>query len=66
MKAAICPVCNGVGQVSAGFYSRAGDCLYWVSSGVNPEPCRSCGGTGWLEVHEETIAEKDLSFTYKP
>ena len=50
MQAVRCPVCNGVGKVSAGFYNRGGDCPYWVSSGVNPEPCRSCNGTGWVEV----------------
>ena len=53
MIAVICPVCNGVGQVSAGFYSRGGDCLHWVSSGLSPELCRSCDGKGWVEVHEE-------------
>jgi len=54
MKAVICPVCNGVGQVSAGFYNRGGDCPFWVSSRVNPEQCRSCGGKGWVEVAEDT------------
>ena len=53
MKAVLCPVCNGVGQVSAGFYSRGGDCPYWVSSTVNPEICRSCDGKGWVEVRED-------------
>ena len=52
MKAVLCPVCNGTGQVSAGFYSRGGDCPYWVSSG-GFELCRSCEGKGWVEVHEE-------------
>jgi len=52
MKAVICPVCNGVGQVSAGFYSRGGDCQYWVTSGLGFEMCRSCNGKGWVEVAE--------------
>jgi len=51
MKAVLCPVCNGVGRVSAGFYNRSGDCLYWVSSG-GTEECRSCQGRGWLEVND--------------
>jgi len=55
MKAVICPVCNGVGMVSAGFYSRGGDCPYWVSSGGNPETCRSCDGKGWVEVSNNVI-----------
>ena len=50
MKASLCPVCNGVGKVSSGFYNRSGDCPYWVSSGVNPEVCRGCNGVGWVEV----------------
>ena len=51
MKAVLCPVCNGVGQVSNGFYSRAGDYPYWVSSGTGNEECRSCKGKGWVEVN---------------
>ncbi len=53
MKAVCCPVCNGVGRVASGFYNRSGDCPYWVSSGNNPETCRSCGGKGWVEVAED-------------
>ena len=50
MKAVLCPVCNGVGKVSSGFYNRSGDCPYWTSSGVNPEVCRGCNGVGWVEI----------------
>ena len=53
MKAVLCPVCNGVGKVASGFYDRSGDCSYWVSSGSNPEVCRSCNGKGWVEVAED-------------
>lgn len=53
MKAVLCPVCNGVGKVSAGFYNRGGDCPFWVNTGVNPETCRSCNGKGWVEVADE-------------
>ena len=55
MKAVLCPVCNGVGQVSAGFYNCGGDCPYWTSSGTSPEMCRSCGGKGWVEAHEGAV-----------
>ena len=51
-KAVLCPVCNGVGKVSAGFYNRGGDCQFWVSAGVDPELCRSCNGKGWVEVSD--------------
>lgn len=54
MRAVMCPVCNGVGKVSAGFYSRGGDCQFWTSSGTNPEVCRSCNGKGWVEVREDS------------
>jgi len=50
MEAVLCPVCNGVGKVVSGFYNRTGDCSYWVSSGGNPEVCRSCNGKGWVEI----------------
>jgi len=42
MKAEKCPVCNGVGLVSGGFYSRPGDCEAWVASEMMEK------------VHEET------------
>ena len=48
MHSEICPVCNGVGKVSAGFYNRGGDCPPWISSGVDPEVCRSCNGKGYV------------------
>lgn len=53
MKAVLCPVCNGVGKVSAGFYNRSGDCPYWASSGSNPEVCHSCSGKGYVSVEDE-------------
>lgn len=45
MKAVLCPVCNGFGQVSAGFYNHEG-----ITPTTDPEICRSCNGKGWLEV----------------
>lgn len=40
-----CPVCFGVGRVAAGFYSRVGTNT-WTTNTIEPEECRSCGGTG--------------------
>jgi hypothetical protein len=40
-----CPVCNGVGQVSGGYFDRAGDCDTWVS-GNSTEKCKVCQGRG--------------------
>ncbi len=62
MKAVLCPVCNGVGKVSNGFYNRAGNYPYWVSANVNPEVCRSCNGKGWIEI-SSTDGEKDIFYT---
>ena len=53
MKAVLCPVCNGNGQVSNGFYSHPGDYPYWVTGGTGTEECRSCKGKGWVEVQED-------------
>lgn len=43
-KPHICPVCQGVGRVPAGFYESVGSNT-WVNSGGDEE-CRSCNGTG--------------------
>ncbi len=42
-----CPICNGNGQVSGGFYDHPGDCPYWVSDHTS-EVCRSCNGCGLI------------------
>lgn len=44
-----CPVCNGVGRVSGGFYDRAGDQELWQSTGTI-ELCRTCKGTGTVPI----------------
>jgi len=49
-----CPICNGVGQVSGGFYNRAGDCNTWVS-GHATEMCQQCNGTGLIIKPEFAI-----------
>jgi hypothetical protein len=41
-----CPVCNGVGTLSAGYYNRTGDVLEWTSGDITPIECRACKGTG--------------------
>ena len=66
MKAVLCPVCNGVGKVVSGFYNRSGDCPYWVSSGGNPEVCRSCNGKGWVEVGEDYLPYPTETHEYIP
>ena len=45
-----CPVCDGTGKVPNGFYSSTSG--EWVSTSAVPETCRSCGGTGWVTVHD--------------
>jgi len=50
-----CPVCNGNGLVSAGFYSHPGDWPEWTTSTTNPETCHSCEGKGWILVPEPVI-----------
>lgn len=39
-----CPVCLGNGLVAIGFYNQVGGA--WVTSGIQPETCRSCKGSG--------------------
>ena len=41
----MCPICRGAGQVSGGFFDRAGNCDSWVSDHAL-EHCRPCNGTG--------------------
>ena len=67
MEAVLCPLCNGVGKVASGFYNRSGDCPYWISSGGNPEVCRSCNGKGWVEIgNADDRLEPIDNITYSP
>jgi len=59
MKAVLCPVCNGNGLVSAGFYKHPGDHPEWTSGTTDPEQCRSCGGKGWVEVRTGIYGDYD-------
>ncbi len=58
MKVVLCPVCNGNGLVSNGFYSHPGDYPFWVSDNVNPELCHSCNGKGLVEVAEDKFEKE--------
>ena len=43
-----CPVCNGVGAVSGGYFNRAGDSSAW--SAINAiELCKVCVGKGIID-----------------
>ncbi len=43
-----CPVCNGNGLVSNGFYRQTSG--HWSTSDASPETCKSCNGLGYI-VH---------------
>jgi hypothetical protein len=47
--AVLCPVCRGRGRVPPGFYSAIG-VDFWTTSTLDPEPCRSCSGEGYVVV----------------
>lgn len=42
-----CPICNGNGIVSGGFYDHPGDYPHWTADHTM-ETCRSCQGTGLI------------------
>ncbi|KKM77493.1 hypothetical protein LCGC14_1369420 [marine sediment metagenome] len=52
-----CPVCNGAGQVSGGFFNRAGDGDSWISAD-SLEKCRVCNGKGIIIKPEMEPAEE--------
>lgn len=39
-----CPVCDGRGHVTNGFYKSHGET--WSTDSMTPETCRSCDGKG--------------------
>ena len=45
MEWQLCPLCQGTGAVSGGYFDRAGDCNTWVS-GSTLDECRICKGKG--------------------
>jgi len=52
----LCPVCNGAGVVSGGYFMRGGDYDRWVSNSVF-ESCRVCDGKGIIQRPEEVTDE---------
>lgn len=40
-----CPICDGTGQVSGGYFTRAGDAEQ-SSAATTMDVCRICGGKG--------------------
>ena len=53
-----CPICNGNGRVSGGFYGHAGDYPYWISDHTT-EMCQACDGKGLIIKPElEPIIEE--------
>jgi len=50
-----CPVCNGNGLVSNGFYNQTSG--LWSSSGTAFEKCRSCDGQGFVTLRRKENAE---------
>ena len=53
-----CPVCNGVGVVSGGYFTRAGDFPYWNSDHTT-EICKVCVGRG-LIVKPDTMTQEHI------
>jgi len=59
-KPAVCPVCNGSGQIrqTQGFFSITQTCYKCKGEGkIISSPCSSCGGT-CLKLHKRTITVK--------
>ena len=59
-KPAVCPVCNGTGQIrqTQGFFSITQTCYKCKGEGkIISSPCKACSGTG-LQVHKRTITVK--------
>ena len=51
-----CPICDGVGQVTAGYFLRAGDYNQW-SSDHTLDTCEACNGKGLIETPEQKTIE---------
>ena len=51
-----CPICNGVGLVSGGYFLRAGDCDHWVATNAI-EVCKICEGRGLILTPKEEEEE---------
>ena len=51
-----CPTCKGCGLVPGGFYYCLDPQEAKETGSVNPETCRSCGGTGLIEVVDAPLS----------
>ena len=58
-----CPVCNGNGIVSGGFYDHPGDYPYWTTDHT-AEQCRACQGQGIIvdeiKTWQESMVSKEI------
>ena len=56
----LCPLCKGVGQVSGGYFGRAGDCETWASSNTI-EMCQICNGKGVITDDRVRAKEGEIN-----
>jgi len=59
-----CPICNGNGKVSGGFYDHLGDYPYWTTDHTE-EQCRTCKGEGIIIKPEQEIVEPEQKLETK-
>ena len=60
MKAVLCPVCNGEGQVKDAEIMGAG------ITKITTKLCHGCGGKGWVEVQDSHIPYSPETHEYIP
>lgn len=53
-----CPVCFGKGVVPMGFYDMTND--GYSTTAKMPEPCKSCGGSGYIIIPDTDILINSL------
>ena len=56
-----CPICDGAGNVSAGYFLRAGDYNQWTSDHTL-DTCEICKGKGIIETPKQPdLAVEDFT-----
>ena len=55
-----CPICDGTGNVSGGYFTRAGDSPTWVS-GNTIETCQTCNGMGVIKTPDQAESTREVS-----